>query len=329
MENHREFSEMSLFETIETCRTLARYLQVLATDVPKCRLIHSSIADVTGFLAIIAKLRDRIPYILTEHGVYYRERLLDLAGRTSKGQTAFWANFEKAIAKLNYHYADFIAPVSRFNAQWESELGADRKKIEVIYNGVDTERFRPMPTERISNAPTVSAVTRIDPLKGILDLITAMRTILDSVPNAKCLVFGSPSDSDYARYCLEARDRLGLSDSVFFMGFTTETPRAFNSCDVVTLPSISEGFPFSLIEGMACEKATVATDVGGVGEALSDTGILVPPRNPTLLGEAIARLLTDDQHSKKLGFAARNRILTEYTVSRFTDRYKEIYVEMS
>jgi hypothetical protein len=124
--NHKEFSEMSLFETIETCRTVARYLQVLATDVPKCRLVHSSIADVTGFLAIIAKLRDKIPFLLTEHGVYYRERLLDLAGRFSGGQKAFWVNFEKAIAKLSYHYADFIAPVSKFNAQWEAELGADK-----------------------------------------------------------------------------------------------------------------------------------------------------------------------------------------------------------
>lgn len=186
-----------------------------------------------------------------------------------------------------------------------------------------------MLVERISNAPTVSTVTRIDPLKGILDLITAMPIVLSSVPNAKCLVFGSPSDSDYARYCLETRDRLGLSDAVLFMGFTTETPRAFNSGDIVTLPSISEGFPFSLIEGMACEKATVATDVGGVGEALADTGIMVPPRDPNSLGTAIAQLLTDTLHSRKLGFAARDRVLNEYTVSKFTDRYEEVYEGMT
>lgn len=325
IENEKEFSQMSLFEAIETCRTLGRYLEVLTVDLPTCSLVHSSIAGTIGFLGIIAKVRNNVPFVLTEHGVYYRERLLDLAGRYGKERKSFWVRFETAVAKLNYHFADLIAPVSKFNAQWETELGAERNKIEVIYNGVDTEKFRPMPVDRISNDPTITVVTRVDRLKGILDLVAAMVTVRRVVPDAKCLVFGSASDMDYAQLCMETRDAFGLTDSVHFMGFTSETPAAFNQGDVVTLPSISEGFPFALIEGMACGKATVATDVGGVGEALADTGIVVPPRDPSMLGEALAHLLEDSLHAKKLGVAARDRTISEYPVSKFANEYRRVY----
>ena len=155
VESDNEFSEMSTYETIQTCRTVARHLEVLTVDIPKSRLTHSSIASNVGFLATIAKLRDGTPFILTEHGIYYRERLLDIAGRFSKGQKNFWIQFEKAITKLSYDYADLITPVSRFNAQWEAELGANQRKIQVIYNGVDTDTFKPMPDSKTSETPTV------------------------------------------------------------------------------------------------------------------------------------------------------------------------------
>lgn len=328
VESDDTLSKMSVLEAIEICRALSRYLQVLTVPLPECDLVHSSIAGVAGFLGLIAKIRDGIPFILTEHGVYYRERLLEHAGRYSEGPKQFWVNFEKAIARISYTYADLIVPVSKFNAFWESQLGADPNKIDVIYNGVDTEKFRPMAIDRISNKPTVGIVTRIDRLKGILDLIAAMATVRDKIPLARCLVFGSAIDPSYAQTCLETRERLGLTRTVLFMGFTKDTPAAFNLCDVVALPSISEGFPYSLIEGMSCGKATVATNVGGVTEALADTGIVVPPRDPLSLGEALAQLLTDPLHAKKLGLAARDRTLSEYTVSKFTEKYREVYREM-
>ncbi|MGO9645317.1 MAG: GT4 family glycosyltransferase PelF [Candidatus Bathyarchaeia archaeon] len=329
IEGNKNFSSMSLRETLEICRTVVRYLEVLTAEVPKCQLIHSSIAGVVGFLAIIAKLRDDTPFILTEHGVYYRERLLQITGKYSKGQKEFWIRFERAIAILSYEYADMIAPVSKFNAQWETQLGADQNKIRVIHNGVDTNRFKPISINRISNAPTITVVTRIDRLKGILDLIPAMSTVREKVPNAKCLVYGSASDLEYAQLCVEERDKLGLSDSIHFMGFTKDTPNAFNSGDVVALPSISEGFPFALIEGMACAKASVATDVGGVGEALGESGVIVPPRDPTQLGEALANLLTNSEYSKKMGAAARDRTLTEYALPKFADEYRGVYKQLN
>ncbi|HXY83714.1 MAG TPA: GT4 family glycosyltransferase PelF [Candidatus Saccharimonadales bacterium] len=327
--DEKDFSEMSVRETLETCRTVVRYLEVLTIDIPRCHLIHSSIAGIVGFLGVIAKLRDGIPYILTEHGVYYRERLLHLTGKYSKAQKEFWVRFERAIAKLSYDYADLIAPVSKFNAQWETQLGADQNKIKVIHNGVDTDKFKPIPIKRLTNAPTISVVTRIDRLKGILDLIPAMTTVCKKIPEAKCLVFGSATDLEYAQLCVETRNKLGLSDSINFMGFTKDTPNAFNSGDIVALPSISEGFPFALIEGMACAKASVATDVGGVGEALGDSGIIVPPRDPVKLGEALAQLLTDTNYAQKMGAAARDRTLNEYALPRFADEYRGVYKQLN
>ena len=329
IEGNKNFSSMSLRETLEICRTIVRYLEVLTIDVPRSQLIHSSIAGVVGFLAIVAKLRDNTPFILTEHGVYYRERLLQITGKYSEAQKEFWIRFERALATLSYEYADLIAPVSKFNAQWETQLGAEQNKIRVIHNGVDTNKFKPITLNRITNAPTVTVVTRIDRLKGILDLIPAMTTVREKIPNAKCLIYGSATDLEYAQLCVETRDKLGLADSIHFMGFTKDTPSAFNSGDVVALPSISEGFPFALIEGMACAKASVATDVGGVGEALGESGVIVPPRDPTRLGEALAELLNDSEYSKRMGDSARNRTLNEYALPKFADDYRGVYKQLN
>jgi glycosyltransferase involved in cell wall biosynthesis len=93
----------------------------------------------------------------------------------------------------------------------------------------------------------------------------------------------------------------------------------------VALSSISEGFPFTVIEAMMSGRATVSTDVGGVAEAVGDAGVLVPPRSPEAMGEALIRLLRDDDERHRLGKAARKRALAELTLELMADRYRAEY----
>ena len=91
------------------------------------------------------------------------------------------------------------------------------------------------------------------------------------------------------------------------------------------MSSISEGFPFALIEAMATGKAIVATDVGGMAEALGDAGLLVPARAPKRLGKGIIRLLNNPKLRAELGEKARERIVTQFNKDQFINNYRQIY----
>jgi hypothetical protein len=103
---------------------------------------------------------------------------------------------------------------------------------------------------------------------------------------------------------------------------------AYHSGHIVLLTSISEGFPYTLIEAMAAGKPTVATDVGGVREATGDAGFIVPPQNPEKTAEACLLLLSDPGLRQTLGHAARTRILSMFTLEQslaiFGDLYREV-----
>src|SRR5262249_20386149 len=99
----------------------------------------------------------------------------------------------------------------------------------------------------------------------------------------------------------------------------------YDAGQVVVLCSITEGFPYTLIEAMACGRPCVATDVGGVTEALADTGLVVPPRHPEALADACLKLLRDKSLRGKLGAAARLRALECFTVDRAISAFDEMY----
>ena len=322
-------STLDLYEAVNLMRTLARYLRILVVRPPKTDLAHSAIASVAGLVGVMAHLEHGTPNLLTEHGIYIRERLLDLLNQPlSAPAKVFWQNFHASLARLNYHVAERVVPVCTFNSRWEARFGVPEAKVQVVYNGVDGSKFRPMTLPGAGDGRTVVAVIRVDRLKDTMNLIQAMGHVRAARPDARCLVFGPSSDAEYARLCVRERARLGLESSVEFRGFTREPEVAYNLGDVVVMSSISEGFPFALLEGMASGKAIVSTDVGGVAEALGDAGILVPPRQPRALGEAVLRLLADPGLRAELGRKARERVLARYHVEGFVDAYRSVYAEI-
>ncbi|MFQ6061544.1 MAG: GT4 family glycosyltransferase PelF, partial [Thermoplasmata archaeon] len=269
MQENEFLSTLNMYQSINLLRTLGRFLRVLSYRPGRMDLCHSAIASVAGLIGVMAHYEHGTPNILTEHGVYYRERLLDLINQPLQYQAKIlWENFYKALAKMNYHFAEKIFPVCSFNSRWQKEFGIPESKIEVVYNGVDSSIFRPVNGERKLNDPTVTAVIRVDRLKDAVNLVAAMKYVVKEVPKTKCLIYGPSPDKDYARLCLRVRKDLGLEEAVRFMGYTSEPEKAYNMGDVVVMSSISEGFPFALIEAMASGKAIVATDVGGMSEAL-------------------------------------------------------------
>ncbi|HMZ79835.1 MAG TPA: GT4 family glycosyltransferase PelF [Acidobacteriota bacterium] len=315
-------------DAAECLQLLTRLLLVLDVEVPRTSLTHSAAAAVCGLPCVVAKLRHGTPYLLTEHGVYLREQYLNVA-RTARSTIVkrFLLGFFGAVVRANYHYADVVSPVCQYNARWELAQGVAPDRLQVIYNGSNETRFCPLDLPR-RHRPTVTQVGLIFALKGTKDLIQAAAQVRAAVPEVEFLLYGSASDPAYFAECQTLTTQLGLEQTVTFAGLTSHPEQVFNQADVVTLSSISEGFPYTIVEAMLCGSAIVATNVGGVGEALADTGLLVPPRTPDQLAQAIVKLLTNAHLRRDLGQRARERALTHFTESQFATHYRDLYQQL-
>jgi glycosyltransferase involved in cell wall biosynthesis len=263
---------------------------------------------VTNGLATLIALNTKwthgTPMLLTEHGVYLRERYFTMGGM-APGVKAALLRFHRALARLAYAEAALIAPVSGFNRRWAERNGAHPTRITVIPNGVDPKRFPPLPGE--PTVPTLTWVGRIDPLKDQETLIRAFGYVRAWLPGARLHLAGPvpAGNEQYAATCRRLVADLQLLDAVTFAGPVGCSRDAFALGNLVALSSVSEGMPYTVIEAMMCGRATVSTDVGGVAEAVGDAGLVVPPRDPRAFASACLELLTEP--ALRADLAARGR----------------------
>jgi polysaccharide biosynthesis protein PelF len=316
-------------EMTEALRFLHRFLMPIHVPVPDVDLVHSSAASFCGLPGVIGKIKHGLPYLLTEHGIIVRENYLRLVQTIDSLFVRLFLNrLVGAVVRLNYCFADIIAPVCEYNTRWEKWWGVPANKIKVIYNGADPEIFKPVPRGEPTH-PQVMNMGLIFPLKGQLELIKAAAIVRDKIPNVEFQLYGKPSDEAYFRSCQAAVTSFRLENNVNFAGFTNEPWRAYSNADVVAMSSISEGFPYAVVEAMLSGGTIVATDVGGVGEALGETGMLVPAKQPPALAAGILHMLTlptADRH--KFGEQARARALELFTKRLFAQTHIDVYDQL-
>jgi len=317
-----------LAEVKQAYRLLYHLLMVLHFPIPEADITHSSAAGFCGLPCVLAKLVHGTPYLLTEHGVYLREQYLNLR-RQMKSFFVRWflCRLVENVVELNYYFADQISPVCAFNARWEEQLGVERERIKVIFNGADPEKFHPFERER-KGRPLITTVGLIYPLKGQLDLIHAAAILKHKFEDVEIRFYGAPNDPEYYHNCKRSVAEMQLENNVTFAGSTKEPWKAYSNADIVAIPSISEGFPFAALEAMLCGAAIVATDVGGVAEAIGECGLLVPAKTPQAMAEALSFLLNDAAARERLGRNARARALEYFTEEQFLNGYKNTYREL-
>jgi len=323
----------TLRDLTEAMRLLYRWLAVLTIPIPEVDLIHTAAAGLCSLIGIVARQRRGVPFLLTEHGVYLRERLLALI-RPENGLFGrlFQAQFAQRVTEASYYFADQIAPGSNYNHRWELRNGADPRRIRTIYNGPDPEEFTPaMDYKPIGAAPTIVWLGRIDPLKDLETLIRAAAIVHREMPEARFVLYGKApkGNEQYYESCLMLRDELGLQETVIFAGFAASAEAAYNEGDFVILSSISEGFPYSVVEAMMCGRTVVGTAVGGVPEALEGCGFVVEPRNPEEMAAACLRLLKDPELARELGRKAREKALTHFSLQQCNAAYLATYQRLA
>src|SRR6184192_1283443 len=318
----------TLEEVKQVYRLLYHWLMVLHFPVPSADIAHSSAASFCGLPCVLAKLANGTPFVLTEHGVYLREQYLNLR-RQVKSFFVRWFLYRvvENVVELNYYFADLVIPVCAYNSRWEKHLGVPQNRIKVIFNGVDPEKFYPCKREKSGRA-RVSSVGLIYPLKGQLDLIEAAAMLRPQFDNLDVRFYGTPADREYFDSCMGKVAESGLHDCVTFAGSTSEPWKVYNGDELMAFPSISEAFPYALLEAMSSGAAIVATDVGGVREALGDCGLLVPARTQQAMAEAICFLLSSPTTRKQLGQMARARVLKHFTEEQFLRSYASTYSKL-
>ncbi|MFI0230911.1 GT4 family glycosyltransferase PelF [Streptomyces sp. NPDC017086] len=319
----------TLHDAVTATALLEHALRPLAAPPPRHGVAHA----VSGGVAVLPGLagleRYEVPLLLTEHGVYLRERYLGYRTAPYRWPVkAVVLGFFRLLAEESYRRAALITPGNRYNRLWEEEGGADPRSIRTVYNGVDPEAFPPAGPEPA--VPTLSWAGRVDPIKDLETLIRAFALIRDEIPGARLRLFGgTPRGGEaYRERCEALAATLGHADAVTFEGRVDDIKDAYAAGNIVMLSSISEGFPFTLIEAMSCGRATVSTDVGGVREAVGDTGLVVPPRDPARMAAAALELLADAERRRTMGEAARLRVIEQFTLRQTIDTFRSVYLEL-
>lgn len=210
-------------------------------------------------------------------------------------------------------------------------------KIVTIHNGLDAQPFESPSPSTIANKreevglsssrKVIGIVANFYVTKGLRYFIQAAARVREVFPEARFVIVG---DGERRRELEVLTAQLSLNSSVLFLGQRNDVPELLPLFDVFVLSSVKEGFPFALLEAMAAARPIVATTVGGIPEVIKDgeSGLLVPPRDPEALAQAIVTLLSDGDKAQRMGLAARERVLTHFTLERMLSETEQLYQQL-
>ncbi|QFZ20225.1 GT4 family glycosyltransferase PelF [Saccharothrix syringae] len=323
-------SPLPLHHAVAVTDQLEHMLRPLWHPPVRVDVCHLAMNGLSALVGLAAKWAHGTPLLMSEHGVYLRERYLGAAEQGGpRAVRALVLGFHRALAGAAYRACDVLAPHSDYNRRWQLRNGADEARVNTMYNGIDPDDFPPAAGE--PDEPTIVFVGRIDPLKDVRTLIRAFGLVRAELPRARLRVFGpvTAANRDYHADCVRLVEQLDLAGAAVFEGRVPNQVDAYHAGHVVALTSVSEGFPYSLVEAMSTGRATVCTSVGGVPEAVGGAGLLVPPRDHAAVARACLRLLTDGELRDRLGREARQRVLERFTLQRWNDGYRTRYAELA
>ncbi|MBF8258821.1 MAG: hypothetical protein HW377_1195 [Actinobacteria bacterium] len=237
------------------------------------------------------------------------------------------------VEPLGYLLADAVLvnsdavrrDVERTERFWEG-------KIRLVHNGIDTTPTVPSPLGELfpglsgrEAGPVITYVANLFPYKGHLDLVEAARFVMDVFPSTRFLLVGRDAGEMNAIRTRVAE--LGLEHRVLLAGLRADALKIMAASSFVVHPSHEEGFSNTILEAMAAGKAVVATRVGGNPEAVIDgeTGILVPPRDPSTLSAAILSLLRDPERARAMGEAGRRRVVEHFSLEKMVREIESLY----
>jgi glycosyltransferase involved in cell wall biosynthesis len=290
---------------------------IVASVRPDVIHAHSSKA---GAIARLARtFFPRTPVIYTPHGYAF-------AGFFARsGERRAYRGVERVLAPL----ASRVVCVCEAEARLASSIGP-RARVRVIHNGIAPAREGPADpriAELARRGPVIGALTLLRPGKGVETLIAAVPLLLAHHPDAQIAIVGDGPDLDE----LAALARtLGVAHAVHFLGASADPLAALRAMQIVVHASWAEAFPYVVLEAMSLAQPIVASDVGGISEAVihGQTGLLTAARDERGLARALVELLDDPQRATGMGREGLRRVRAQFTLERMIDGVTGVYEEV-
>ncbi len=331
------YPEVVFSDFLWTMRSI--YLPLFLTmrmDVPKADLYHCVATGYAGILGCMAKYKHNCSLIISEHGIYTREREEELIrAKWVEGiYKNIWIEQFRKMSKLAYSEAELVTSLYEHARELQIELGCPKEITMVTPNGIDASRFvvtedrkRTLEADMIH----VGAVLRVTPIKDVKTLIRAFSFAKEKVPALKLWIMG-PTDEDpvYAEECMDLVQALAVRD-VVFTGRINVTEYLWQM-DMTILTSVSEGQPLTILEGYAAHKPAIATDVGncrgliyGEGDSFGAAGILTHVMNVEEITAAILELAYSKEKREEMGENGYKRMMSRYKIEHMKAAYQRIY----
>lgn len=330
------YPEILFSDFLWTMRSM--YLPLFHTlkmDLPRADLYHCVATGYAGVLGSMAKIKYGSKLLISEHGIYTREREEELirAKWVEGVYKNIWIEQFRKMSMLAYERADLVTSLYAHARELQIELGCPAEKTVVTPNGIDETRFvnltRPdfMSPDQIH----IGAILRVTPIKDVKTMLRAFAYAKEKLPNLKLWIMGpTDEDEEYAKECFDMVELIG-ADDVEFTG-RVNVADYMGGLDMTILTSISEGQPLTILESYAAHKPVIATDVGncrgliyGEDDDFGAAGILTHIMNVAEIADAMVKLGKSRLLREKMGEAGYKRLMRKYRVEDMRKTYSDIY----
>ena len=337
----KQYSTTKFVDFLWTMRSMYMALfHVLSNPPPKADVYHAVSTGYAGIAGALGKHLFGGKSIVTEHGIYSREREEEIITATwvNRDFKRLWIDYFKSLSIGAYYAAERMIALFETNRRIQIELGADAQKCEVIANGVNVQAFSALAgkTAEEKDRLNIGAVIRVTPIKDIKTMLYAFDIVKKKVPNAYFYLIGPTEEApEYYNECLALQKELGIQDLQFTGRVNVKD--YIGRMDVMVLTSISEGQPLALMEAMAAGIACVSTNVGCCkdlflgkqGDGLGMAGFLAPIMDYEQIAAHIVKIVTNPNLQKSMGEIGRTRMIRFYSEQRFIQGYRELYQEFT
>ena len=295
---------------------------------------------------VIRRLAPDIIHAHDPHGVAMAGMALSIGGASR------WREGRKAPALVASRRVDFHLKANSFS-RWKyrqvdafvaaSEAirqmligdGVAGERVVTVHEGIDVDRIDGTPAVNVHetlwlphHAPLVGNVAALVPHKGQRYLIEAAHLVVQKIPDARFVILGEGELREHLEHLVREHH---LEKHVLLPGFRTDVIGCIKGFDLFVMSSVTEGLGTSLLDAMACRKAIVGTRAGGIPEVVDEgrTGLLVEPRDPHQLADAILRLIQDEAMRKRMAEAGYARVRERFTVERMVADTAAVYSRLA
>jgi glycosyltransferase involved in cell wall biosynthesis len=331
-----KYPQIAFSDFLWTMRSI--YLPLFFTmkmEVPQADLYHCIVTGYAGVLGSMAKHFYGSRMIISEHGIYTREREEELikAEWVQGIYKDIWIEQFRKMSNLAYKRGDLVTSLYEHARMLQVELGCPIGKTRVTPNGIDVDNFREIPGKTPEDMAhiNIGAVLRVTPIKDVKTMIQAFGYARRKDSRLKLWIMGPwEEDEQYAQECFELVEMMDIPDVVFTGRI--QVREYLGRMDMTILTSISEGQPLTILESYAAQKPVIATDVGncsgliyGEDDDFGPAGILTHIMNVEEIADAILRLASDARERTGMGENGHRRLMAKYKLSDMQQTYRQIY----